>query len=134
MHEIGFLVIVGLRSNNFQTLTVAYSLARSIAINQDENFEYDPAVLDLIVGRLIRIISDISSTGKEALTIIKSAKKIIEESEKQKLLIESFKNYLTRYLSEKTLSKESLLEFYQGQGIAPEFDQFVKDLRKKGTN
>ena len=126
--EIGFIVVVGLRSNNFQPLTIAYSIARSMAIYRDKEFVYDLGILDLMVSRLIKIISDTSSSSREAFSIIKSARKIIEESEKSKLLIESFKDYLNHYLKEKTMSKEDLLSFYQGQGVNPHLDKFIKDL------
>ena len=129
--EIGFIVVVGLRSNNFQPLTIAYSIARSMAIYRDKEFVYDLGILDLMVSRLIKIISDTSSSSREAFSIIKSARKIIEESEKSKLLIESFKDYLNHYLKEKTMSKEDLLSFYQGQGVNPHLDKFIKDLGKK---
>ncbi|NBT43257.1 MAG: hypothetical protein EBT20_22875, partial [Alphaproteobacteria bacterium] len=125
---IGFIVIVSTRRNDYATLAMAYALARDFAQSEPKQGEADPKVLSLIVERLMRVLNDYSDTRTQAENIIKSARKIIHQSEKTRQLVEHTGTYLERYLASGVLTQRDLLDFYQSQGVSEQLLAFDRSL------
>ena len=131
---IGFIVIVSTRRNDYATLAMAYALARDFALSEPKQGEADPKVLSFIVERLIRVLNDYSDTRTQAENIIKSARKIIHQSEKTRHLVEHTGTYLGRYLESGVLTQRDLLDFYQSQGVSGELLAFDRSLDEELDN
>ncbi len=114
---IGFVVIVSTRRNDYATLAMAYALARDFAQSEPKQGEVDPTVLSFI-----------SDTRTQAENIIKSARKIIHQSEKTRQLVEHTGTYLERYLESGILTQRDLLDFYQSQGVSEKLLAFDRSL------
>jgi hypothetical protein len=121
---IGFIVIVNTRRNDFRTLALVYLLARDLVLAAPKQAIADHHVLERIVERLVLVLNDYSTTRKDAEAIIKSAKKIITQSERTLRLAENTRDYLKSYLATGELSREQMLEFYQARGIAELMKEF----------
>ena len=126
---IGFIVIVSTRRNDFRTLALVYLLARDLLLAEPKQAIADHHVLEKIVERLVQVLNDYTSTRKDAETIIKSARKIISQSEKTLRLVENTRDYLKNYLETGELSQQQMLEFYQAAGVAELMRDFDKDIR-----
>ena len=127
---IGFIVIVSTRRNDFRTLALVYLLARDLVLADPKQAIADHHVLEKIVERLVQVLTDYTSTRKDAEAIIKSAQKIITQSEKTLRLVENTRDYLKNYLETGELTQQQMLEFYQAKGLAElmrEFEREVKD-------
>jgi len=125
---IGFVVIVSTRRNDYATLAMAYALARDFALSEPKQGKADPKVLSFIVERLMRVLNDYSDTRTQAENIIKSARKIIHQSEKTRQLVEHTGTYLERYLASGVLTQRDLLDFYQSQGVSEKLLAFDRSL------
>ena len=121
---IGFIVIVSTRRNDFRTLALVYLLARDLVLAAPKQAIADHHVLERIVERLVLVLNDYSTTRKDAEAIIKSAQKIIMQSERTLRLAENTRDYLKSYLENGELSREQMLEFYQARGIAELMKEF----------
>jgi len=75
------------------------------------------------------VLNDYTSTRKDAETIIKSAQKIISQSEKTLRLVENTRDYLKNYLETGELSQQQMLEFYQASGVAELMRDFDRELK-----
>ena len=124
---IGFIVIVSTRRNDYATLAMAYSLARDFALSEPKQRKLIQ-VLSFIVERLMRVLNDYSDTRTQADNIIKSARKIIQQSEKTRQLVEHTGTYLGRYLASGVLTRRELLDFYQSQGVSEKLLAFDRSL------
>jgi hypothetical protein len=114
----GFIVIVSTRRNDFKTLALVYLLARDLVLAEPSSETRDHHILEKIVERLVQVLSDYTSTRKDAEAIIKSAERIISTSEKTLCLVKNTRDYLNEFLTTGDLSQKSLLEFYQAKGAA----------------
>jgi hypothetical protein len=114
----GFIVIVSTRRNDFKTLALVYLLARDLVLAEPSSETRDHHILENIVERLVQVLSDYTSTRKDAEAIIKSAERIISTSEKTLCLVKNTRDYLNEFLTTGDLSQKSLLEFYQAKGAA----------------
>lgn len=121
---IGFIVIVSTRRNDFRTLALVYLLARDLVLAAPKQAIADHHVLERIVERLVLVLNDYSTTRKDAEAIIKSAQKIITQSERTLRLAENTRDYLKGYLENGELSREQMLEFYQARGVAELMKEF----------
>ncbi len=121
---IGFIVIVSTRRNDFRTLALVYLLARDLVLAAPKQAIADHHVLERIVERLVLVLNDYSTTRKDAEAIIKSAQKIITQSERTLRLAENTRDYLKNYLENGELSREQMLDFYQARGVA----ELMKDF------
>jgi hypothetical protein len=121
---IGFIVIVSTRRNDFRTLALVYLLARDLVLAGPKQAIADHHVLERIVERLVLVLNDYSTTRKDAEAIIKSANKIITQSERTLRLAENTRDYLKSYLETGELSREQMLDFYQARGVAELMKEF----------
>ena len=126
---IGFIVIVSTRRNDFRTLALVYLLARDLVLAEPKQAIADHHVLEKIVERLVQVLTDYTSTRKDAEAIIKSAQKIISQSEKTLRLVENTRDYLKKYLETGELTQQQMLEFYQAAGVSELLKDFDKDIR-----
>ena len=126
---IGFIVIVSTRRNDFRTLALVYLLARDLVLAEPKQAIADRHVLEKIVERLVQVLTDYTSTRKDAEAIIKSAQKIIAQSEKTLRLVESTRDYLKNYLATGELTQQQMLEFYQAAGVAELMRDFDRELK-----
>ena len=121
---IGFIVIVSTRRNDFRTLALVYLLARDLVLAAPKQAIADHHVLERIVERLVLVLNDYTTTRKDAEAIIKSAQKIITQSERTLRLAENTRDYLKSYLENGELSREQMLDFYQARGVAELMKEF----------
>jgi hypothetical protein len=126
---IGFIVIVSTRRNDFRTLALVYLLARDLVLAEPKQAIADHHVLEKIVERLVQVLNDYTSTRKDAETIIKSARKIISQSERTLRLVENTRDYLKHYLETGELSQQQMLEFYQAKGVAELMRDFEREVK-----
>ena len=125
---VGFIVIVSTRRNDFRTLALVYLLARDLVLAEPKQAIADHHVLEKIVERLVQVLTDYTSTRKDAEAIIKSAQKIITQSEKTLRLVESTRDYLKNYLATGELTQQQMLEFYQAAGVGELLRDFDKQI------
>ena len=126
---VGFIVIVSTRRNDFRTLALVYLLARDLVLAEPKQAMADHHVLEKIVERLVQVLTDYTSTRKDAETIIKSAQKIISQSEKTLRLVENTRDYLKNYLETGELSQQQMLEFYQAAGVSELMRDFERTVK-----
>ena len=126
--NIGFITVISTRRNDFRALALVYVLARDLVKSAPDVKEVDPNIIDQIVGRLILLLRDYSSIRKEAESIVKSARKIIVESEKALKLAEHTQEFLNEYLATGKLTHQTLLEFYEAKGVTDDMRVFEKSL------
>ena len=126
---VGFIVIVSTRRNDVRTLALVYLLARDLVLAEPKQAVADHHVLEKIVERLVQVLTDYTSTRKDAETIIKSAQKIISQSEKTLRLVENTRDYLKNYLETGELTQQQMLEFYQAAGVGELLKDFDKQTR-----
>lgn len=120
--QIGFCVIVDSGKGDYTNLIIAYMLARDLVKNATR-LELDKDFLALFVNRIIRDIGDVRQIEKLVRSNIQNNKKILEQLEKSMLAMEFTQEYLMKFLSDGTLSKEDLLDFYSGDQIRAKFKE-----------
>lgn len=127
---IGFVVVVDSQKGDYTNLSIAYALARDIAINS-KTIDLDRSVLALLLNRIIKDINEILAIKRLVLANIDNSKQILSQLEKSMLLMEFSQTYLTRFLKEGVLSKADLLDFYSGEEIKDKYkliEQTIKEL------
>ena len=87
----------------------------------------------MIMNRLIKDISDVTSIKSLVHSNIENCRKIIAQIEKSMLLMEFNQRYLVKFLAEGTLSKEDLLDFYAGEEIKDRFRLIEKEINGLGA-
>lgn len=125
--SIGFIAIVDSQKADYSNLAIAYTLARDIAINAKVP-EIDVDILSAIINRIIKDINEITSIRKIVESNIDGNKKILKQLEKSIMLMEFNQQYLTKFLSDGTLSKKDLLDFYMGEDVKNKFKLIEKDI------
>ncbi|MCC4242752.1 hypothetical protein [Thalassospira povalilytica] len=127
--QVGFVTIVDQQRGDYSNLGIAYSLARDIAINAKET-KFDKDLLSIIINRIIKGISDITSIRSLINQNIEHNKKIIAQIEKSLLSIEFSQAFLAKFLSTGSLTKEDLLDFYYGDDVRDKFKSIEKDIKE----
>ena len=125
---VGFIVIVSTRRNDFRTLALVYLLARDLVLASPQKVMADHHIFERIVERLVQVLTDYTSTRKDAENIIKSAQKIISQSEKSLRLVENTRDYLKLFLETGELSQQQMLQLYQADGVS----ELLKQFEEKG--
>lgn len=125
--EIGFVAIINSQKGDYSNLAIAYMLARDIALNA-KNVEIEKDVLAMIVNRIIKDINQILSVRTLVHANIENNKEILKQMEKSMLLMEFNQEYLKRFLSQGTLTKKDLLDFYMGDDIKNKYKLIEKDI------
>jgi hypothetical protein len=125
--DIGFIAIIDSQKGDYSNLTIAYTLARDIALNaKTEDIDYD--MLSILVNRIIKDIDEISSIRNLVQKNIDNNKDILKQIEKSVLLAQFNQQYLAKFLKTGTLTKKDLLDFYMGEEVKDKFKLIEKDI------
>lgn len=124
---VGFVAIVNSQKGDYSNLAIAYMLARDIALNAKE-VELDKDVLAMIVNRIIKDINEILVIKSLVLNNIDNNKAILKQLEKSLLTMEFNQEYLRRFLSQGTLNKKDLLDFYTGEDVKDKYRLIEKEI------
>jgi hypothetical protein len=124
---VGFIAIINSQKGDYSNLVIAYMLARDIALNAKE-IDLDKDVLVMIVNRIIKDINEVLTIKSLVLNNIENNKAILQQLEKSILLMEFNQEYLKRFLSQGTLTKKDLLDFYAGEDIKDKYRLIEKQI------
>ena len=124
---VGFVAIINSQKGDYSNLAIAYMLARDIALNAKE-VELDKDVLAMIVNRIIKDINEVLTIKSLIQNNIENNKAILKQLEKSVLLMEFNQEYLNRFLSQGTLTKKDLLDFYLGEDIKDKYRLLEKEI------
>jgi hypothetical protein len=124
---IGLIAIIDSQKGDYRNLAIAYMLARDIALNS-KVVDLDADVLRAIVTRLIKDAREITLVKNLISMNIDNLKQILQQIEKSVLLAEFNQRYLSKFLSEGTLSKEDMLAFYAGDEIKDRFRLVEREI------
>ncbi len=124
---VGFVAIVNSQKGDYSNLAIAYMLARDIALNAKE-VELDKDVLAMIVNRIIKDINEVLVIKSLVLNNIDNNKAILKQLEKSLLTMEFNQEYLRRFLSQGTLTKKDLLDFYIGEDVKDKYRLIEKEI------
>ncbi len=126
---IGFVAIVNSQKGDYTNLTIAYMLARDIALNV-KTIELDKELLAVLVNRIIKDINEMLSIRTLVHNNIENNKAILKQLEKSILLMEFNQLYLKKFLADGTLTKEDLLNYYQGEDVKDKYSPIEKDIER----
>jgi hypothetical protein len=124
---IGFVAIVNSKKGDYSNLTIAYMLARDIALNA-KALELDKDLLTILVNRIIKDINEMLSIRTLVHSNIENNKAILKQLEKSMLLMEFNQQYLKKFLTDGTLTREDLLNYYQGEDVKDKYRLLEKDI------
>jgi len=124
---IGLIAIIDSQKGDYRNLAIAYMLARDIALNAKTQ-ELDTDVLMIIVNRLIKDAREATIIKNLVIANVDNMKKILAQIEKGILLAEFNQRYLSKFLSEGTLSKEDMLAFYMGEEVKERFSLVEREI------
>lgn len=117
---VGLVAIINSQKGDYINLVIAYMLARDIALNAKE-VELDKDLLVILVNRLIKDINEITTIKNLVYNNIENNKAILKQLEKSVLLMEFNQQYLKKFLIDGTLTKEDLLNYYQGEDVKDKY-------------
>ena len=118
--SIGLVAIINSQKGDYSNLAIAYMLARDIALNAKQ-VELDKDLLVILVNRLIKDINEITTIKSLVHNNIENNKAILKQLEKSMLLMEFNQQYLKKFLMDGTLTKEDLLNYYQGEDVKDKY-------------
>ena len=124
---IGFVAIINSQKGDYSNLGIAYMLARDIAINAKQ-VELDMDLLVILVNRLIKDINEITTIRNLVHNNIENNKAILKQLEKSILLMEFNQQYLKKFLMDGTLTREDLLNYYQGEDVKDRYRLIEKEI------
>jgi hypothetical protein len=124
---VGFIAIVDSQKGNYLNLAIAYLLARDIAINSQE-IDLDKDQLIIIMNRIIKDIREVLTIRCLVESNIENNKQILKQLEKSLLLTEFNQKYLVKFLSDGTLTKKDLLDFYNGEEVKEKYKPIEKQI------
>lgn len=127
---IGFIVIVDSQKGDYSNLTIAYMLARDIAINSKQ-IDFDKDLLAMLVNRLIKDINEVLSIKSLVHSNIENNKAILKQLEKSILLIEFNQEYMRKFLKDGILTKKDLLDFYLGEDVKDKYRIVEKEIENE---
>src|SRR5690606_15787193 len=117
---VGLVAIINSQKGDYSNLAIAYMLARDIALNAKQ-VELDKDLLVILVNRLIKDINEITTIKNLVHNNIENNKAILKQLEKSILLMEFNQQYLRKFLTDGTLTKEDLLNYYQGEDVKDKY-------------
>jgi hypothetical protein len=126
---IGFIAIINSQKGDYSNLTIAYMLARDIALNAKE-IKMDKDLLALIVNRIIKDINEVLSIKSLVESNIENNKTILKQLEKSMLLMEFNQEYMRKFLKDGTLTKKDLLDFYTGEDVKDKYRLIEKQINE----
>ena len=115
------------QKGDYSNLAIAYMLARDIALNAKE-IELDKDLLAIMVNRIIKDINDILLIKSLVQNNIENNKAILKQLEKSILLMKFNQEYMKRFLTQGTLSKKDLLDFYSGEDVKDKYRLIEKEI------
>ena len=127
--QIGFVAIINSQKGDYSNLGIAYMLARDIAANAHP-IDMDKDLLAIFINRIIKDLGEIVQIRTLVLANIENNKKILSQLEKSMLLMEFNQKYLTKFLSDGTISRDDLLAFYSGEEVKDKYKLIEKDLKE----
>ena len=125
--QVGFVVVIDSQAGNYTNLAIAYMLARDIAVNT-KPIEYDKDLLSIIITRIVKDIADIQEIKDKVMANIDNNKEILKMLEKSMMIVDFNRQYLAKFLKDGTLSKEDLLNFYQGGDMREKYQLIEIDI------
>jgi hypothetical protein len=125
--SIGFIAIIDSQKGDYSNLAVSYMLARDIALNA-KNVDMDIHILSAILNRIIRDINEIKSIKSLVENNIQNNKQILKQLEKSMLLMDFNQEYLSKFLTDGTLTKKDLLDFYSAELIKDKYKLIEKEI------
>jgi hypothetical protein len=126
---IGLVAIINSQKGDYSNLAIAYMLARDIALNAKE-IELDKDLLVALINRIIKDINETLSIKSIVESNIENNRTILKQLEKSILLMEFNQAYLKKFLSDGTLTKKDLLDFYTGEDIKDKFRLIEKEINE----
>ena len=126
---VGFIAIINSQKGDYSNLAIAYMLARDIVLNARE-IELDKDVLAMMVNRIIKDINEVLTIKSLVQNNIDNNKAILKQLEKSILLMEFNQEYLKRFLSQGTLTKKDLLDFYSGEDVKDKYRLIEKEINE----
>lgn len=124
---IGLIAIINSQKGDYNNLVIAYMLARDIAVNS-KKVMLDKDLLFVMITRVIKDINDMLNIKTLIYSNIENNKTILKQLEKSMLLMEFNHSYLKKFLLDGALTKEDMLNFYQGEDIKDKFRLIEKDI------
>lgn len=124
---VGLIAIINSQKGDYSNLAIGYMLARDIALNAKQ-VELDKDLLVILVNRLIKDINEITTIKSLVHNNIENNKAILKQLEKSILLMEFNQQYLRKFLTDGTLTKEDLLNYYQGEDVKDKYRLLEKDI------
>lgn len=124
---VGLVAIINSQKGDYSNLSIAYMLARDIAMNA-RTIEIDKDLLFILVNRTIKDINEMLTIRTLVYNNIDNSKAILKQLEKSILLMDFNQQYLKKFLDEGTLTKEDLLNYYQGDDIRDKYRMIEKDI------
>jgi hypothetical protein len=124
---IGLIAIINSQKGDYSNLTIAYMLARDIAVNA-KTITLDKNLLVILMNRIIKDVNDLLNIRTLVYSNIENNKAILKQLEKSMLLMEFNHSYLKKFLTDGTLTKDDLLNYYQGEEIKDKFRMIEKDI------
>lgn len=125
--NIGMVAIINSQKGDYSNLAIAYMLARDIALNAKQ-VELDKDLLVILVNRIIKDINEITTIKNLVYNNIENNKAILKQLEKSMLLMEFNQQYLKKFLTDGTLTKEDLLNYYQGEDVKDKYRLLEKEI------
>ncbi|MBE8712702.1 hypothetical protein C4F49_03285 [Sphingobacterium sp. KB22] len=117
---VGLVAIINSQKGDYSNLAIAYMLARDIALNAKQ-VDLDKDLLAILVNRLIKDINEITTIKSLVYNNIENNKAILKQLEKSILLMEFNQQYFKKFLTDGTLTKEDLLNYYQGEDVKDKY-------------
>lgn len=124
---VGMVAIINSQKGDYSNLAIAYMLARDIALNAKQ-VELDKDLLVILVNRLIKDINEITTIRNLVHNNIENNKAILKQLEKSILLMEFNQQYLKKFLMDGTLTREDLLNYYQGEDVKDRYRLIEKEI------
>ncbi|MBZ9791117.1 hypothetical protein K9B32_13440 [Rhizobium sp. 3T7] len=125
---IGFVAIIDSLKGDYRNLTIAYMLARDIAINT-KSIEFDKDIMSIIVNRIIKDINEALSVKSLVNSNIENCKKILLQLDKSMLSMEFNQRYMAKFLKDGQFTKEDLLDFYSGEEVRDRFRLLEREIK-----
>ncbi|MGJ1196412.1 hypothetical protein ACR777_09020 [Sphingobacterium spiritivorum] len=128
--SVGLVAVINSQKGDYSNLTIAYMLARDIALNAKQ-LDLDKDLLVILVNRIIKDINEITTIKTLVHNNIENNKAILKQLEKSILLMEFNQEYLRKFLADGTLTKEDLLNYYQGENVKDKYrliEKYINDL------
>lgn len=129
LQGIGFIVIVDSQKGDYSNLSIAYMLARDIALNS-KIVELDRDLLQILINRMIKDLNGVLTIKNMVEANIQNNREILKQLEKSTLLMKFNRDYFKKFLAEGTLTKKDLLDFYFGEDVREEFKSIEKEIEK----